>query len=41
MFEALLPAAESVFLEEATDFVAEQDAPLLAAQLHRFMARHG
>lgn len=38
--QALLPAAESVFLEDATDFVAEQDAPLMAEHLNEFMARH-
>lgn len=37
---ALLPAAEAVFLEEATDFVAEQDAALLGGYLNRFMERH-
>lgn len=37
---ALLPQAESVFLQAATDFVAEQDPALLAGHLQAFIARH-
>ena len=37
---ALLPQAESVLLDGATDFVAEQDPALFAGHLRAFVARH-
>lgn len=37
---ALLPDAQAVVLEGATDFVAEQDAALFARQVGAFVARH-
>jgi haloalkane dehalogenase len=37
---ALIPSAEAVFLEQATDFVAEQDPELFARHLNAFIARH-
>lgn len=37
---ALLPRAQAVWLEGATDFVAEQSPALFAEQLTDFMARH-
>ena len=37
---ALMPYAESVFLEQVTDFVAEQDPELFARHLNAFIERH-
>jgi hypothetical protein len=37
---ALLPRAQAVWLEGATDFVAEQSPALFAGQLNDFMATH-
>ena len=37
---ALLPAAEAVVLEGATDFVAEQHPGLFAGHIEEFLARH-
>jgi pimeloyl-ACP methyl ester carboxylesterase len=37
---ALIPSADAVLLEQATDFVAEQDPALFARHLNEFMARH-
>jgi pimeloyl-ACP methyl ester carboxylesterase len=37
---ALLPRAQAVWLEGATDFVAEQEPALFAGQLIDFMATH-
>lgn len=37
---ALIPSAEAVVLDHATDFVAEQEPERFAAYLNAFMARH-
>jgi len=37
---ALLPQAQAVCLEGATDFVAEQEPALFTEHLRRFMAAH-
>lgn len=37
---ALLPQAQAVWLDRATDFVAEQEPAVFAEQLTRFMATH-
>jgi pimeloyl-ACP methyl ester carboxylesterase len=37
---ALLPQAQAVWLEGATDFVAEQEPVLFARHLNGFMAAH-
>lgn len=37
---ALIPQAESIFLEGATDFVAEQEPILFARHINAFIARH-
>jgi pimeloyl-ACP methyl ester carboxylesterase len=37
---ALIPAAETVVMDHATDFVAEQEPELFARHLNAFMARH-